>query len=387
MKSTRALLLCALSSTSLQACVDTPRTIDPPSAGEGEGEGEGDGDGEGEGEGVPACTTVTGTGAVTFTHDEGATLATTTPLAGTVYTYGLVALGGGNFVAEHGGTLLRSRDHGCTWTTIGAAPTSPMRMAGGGGRAYAWADNYTDLARIDNDDTITVLTPPPNGVLKGMNVNADGSVVVAMDATLHKSTDFGATFDRGTTPAFSGDDAGLVYRAFFGSKDGDHVMFGAASVGARVSFDGGVTWAPSTGLSTTGQQRANIFEGVFSPLDDNVIWAAGIDVEESLGANPNSARHIYRSSDGGLTFAVVATATPEITIINGPMMAASPVDSDVFYFVFGTYYNAYGTDVYRLTSDGTVTQTHNTNHDISAIVFSPDADHTMYFGLVHEVIN
>src|SRR5690242_16340104 len=78
------------------ACPTAPTIEDPPAgegegenagegegenAGEGEGEntgegeGEGENAGEGEGETFPACTTITGTAAITFTRDEGATLA------------------------------------------------------------------------------------------------------------------------------------------------------------------------------------------------------------------------------------------------------------------------------------------------------------------------
>jgi hypothetical protein len=221
-------------------------------------------------------------------------------------------------------------------------------------------------------------------VLKGMNVNPDGTIAVALDATIFTSSDDGATFDRGTTPAFA--DAGLVYRAFFDPKQPQHIVFGAATDGGRVTFDGGVTWTPSTGLSSTGQQRANLFEGVVSPVDGDVVWAAGIDIEETF-VDPNGGRHIYRSDDGGLTFAVVASQTSAVTIVNGPMMAASPTDADVFYFVFGTFFQGYGTDLYRVVADGTVTRTHNDNHDISALVFAPDDSATLYLGLVHEEIN
>ena len=372
----KRLPLFVLSSSLLLAIAcQQPRPIEPPF-------GEGEGEGEGEGGEFPACD-VRGTAAVTFTRDEGTTLAPTSPLTGTVYTYGLVALGNGVLVAEHAGDFLRSRDHGCTWTVIGAAPTSIMRMVAGGGRVYAWADNNRQLARIDDDDTITVLEPPGIGVLKGAHVHADGRLTLALDATLVSSTDFGATFDRGTVPALVGDDANLVYRAIFAGKDGDHVVIGAASVGARVSFDGGRSWTASTGLSVSG--RANLFEGSFSPTNDDVLWAMGLDIDESL-ATPNTSKHIYRSTDGGLTFSKVLTEGGDVVLVNGPTMAASPTNDNVFYFVFGTYFQGFGTDLYRVVADGTFTRTHNDNHDISAIAFAPDDDDTMYLGLVHEVI-
>ena len=118
-------------------------------------------------------------------------------------------------------------------------------------------------------------------------------------------------------------------------------------------------------MSSTGQQRANLFEGVISPVDPDIVWAAGVDIEESL-ADPNAGKHIYYSNDGGLISAPILSESADVTIINGPMMAASPTDADVFYFVFGTFFQGFGSDLYRVLPDGNFMKQHNGYDDITA---------------------
>ena len=77
-------------------------------------------------------------------------------------------------------------------------------------------------------------------------------------------------------------------------------------------------------------------------------------------------------------------ASAEVTLINGPTMAAHPTDPNVLYFVFGTYYADYGTDLFRYdASTKTLTMTHNRHHDVNAIAFAPGDPDIMYLGLEH----
>ena len=61
---------------------------------------------------APTCTTITGSGGVTFSRDQGATLAPTSPvLTATKYTMGIAVLGEpGRIVAGHDGEVILSLD-------------------------------------------------------------------------------------------------------------------------------------------------------------------------------------------------------------------------------------------------------------------------------------
>jgi hypothetical protein len=364
------------------ACTDSPRVSPPVVLGEGEGDV-----GEGEGEGEPDCTAVTGTGSVTFTHDEGATLLPSPPLTGTIYTYALVAVDALHIVAESGGRFLKSSDGGCAWRDIGAAPTTAMHMSVGGNDVYAWADNGSALVRIDGTDTgndaITVLAAP-TGSVHGLAGDDSGTVVIGVDAALYTSTDRGVTFSAASTPALPDDPSSLlVYRTAFAPKNTAHAIVATAG-STHVTTDGGATWTSSAGLSSG---RSNVFNVVVSPADENVVWAEGIDIVENLQNPPNEGRHIWRSTDGGVTFEAVVEQTAAIILRNGSVMAAHPENVNILYFIFGTYFGGFGTNLYRhdMTTAAT-TFTHNDNHDVAAIAFSPVDSRKIFLGLVREEI-
>ncbi|MBA3547125.1 MAG: dispase autolysis-inducing protein [Nannocystis sp.] len=253
----------------------------------------------------PSCNAVTGTGAVSFSADLGATLAPMDQVIQPVtYTFGLVALGKpGAMLAGSGQKLLASADAGCSWHEIGAGtgPNSPaLRLrAAGDTRAYAYGDNDIVIVRVD-DEVITKLSSPAGqeGII-GLGVDAGDPDHVRIGDTagrLWDSIDAGLTWSPIGVAAFADS---LGYRAAFDPQDIDHVLFGALGVGVRVSPDGGAGWTGATGL---GPGKANGFNLVVSPADGDVVWVEGLDL-----ADPNDAtsRHIWRSEDGGLSFAAV----------------------------------------------------------------------------------
>lgn len=322
----------------------------------------------------PACNGISGTSAVTFTADDGATLAQTPgQLDGIGYTFGLAALDTPNtLLAEHKGILLRSEDAGCTWKEIGQLDGGPFRLtAAKGGLAYAWADNGAAFYRIDETGPHKVATPAQNVVGVGVDPQ-DGLHLRIGDANgaLADSKDGGNSWmKQGSFPA-----TGIGYRFAFDPTDIDHVVFGQSVEGAAVSFDGGMTSKPSAGLGT----GTNPFSIVVSPVDRNVVWAEAKD----LGSD---TRYIYRSSDGGSTFSAVVTESPEVTLINGNLLAPHAADPNVLYFVFGSWYADYGTDLYRYDHvTGKVMKTHNAYDEIGAIVPSPADSNLLYLGLTVE---
>ena len=328
----------------------------------------------------PACDSVTGTGAVTFSKDQGATVAAMDQTIKPVhYTFGLVALGKpGAMLAGSGGKLLASADAGCSWHEIGAGagPNTPaMRLrAAGDTRAYAFGDNDSVIVRID-DEVITKLGSPADkeGII-GLGVDPADPDHVRIGDTAGRLWDSG---DAGVSWAPLGGAAfadSLGYRAAFDPQDIDHVLFGALGVGVRVSSDGGASWASATGLS---KGEANGFNLVVSPAAGEVVYVEGLDLEDPDQA---SSRHIWRSDDGGLSFAAVVDSD-DATLYNGNHLFAHPTDPDVLYFVFGSNFGGYGTDLYRYDhADAKISLTHNMWHD-TVIEFLPGDPSWIYLGL------
>jgi hypothetical protein len=324
----------------------------------------------------PACTSVIGTGAVTFTHDEGATLAPRDQtLSGVRYTMGLVALSTPNaLLAVHNQRVLRSDDAGCHWHDIGAAGGNVVLVAAGE-RAYGYVDNDVTLLRIDGE-TITPLRNHATGVV-GMAAddrNADHLRLVDSDGQVWDSVDAGGTFTPiGRRAAVDA----IIYRGAFSPGDLDFVIAGASTVGAQVSHDGGATWTRSLGLSTGNANAMNL---AMSPVDPNVVWAQGVDLATDVHT-------IWRSVDGGAHFAAVLTEA-EMSMTNGMPLFAHPTDANLLYATFGTYFQGYGTDIFRYDgSTDTLTLTHNAFHDVIAIAFLPGDPSWMYFGITSEQIS
>jgi photosystem II stability/assembly factor-like uncharacterized protein len=340
----------------------------------------------------PHCTMVKGTYAVTFTADEGATLAATDPAPAGIndHNFGLVALQTPNILlAVHNRSLQRSTDAGCRWTILGeidsfADSFPPNVTAAPGRRAYVWANGRNDLARIDGI-TITYLKSPVSGIV-GLAADRGNAKRVRLggdNGTLWESTDGGASWRQiGKTLPNA---PPLIYHAEFDRKNLEHVLFAVAASGAYVTDDGGNTWSKSSGLSSTGTGKVNVFRIVASSSQPRTIWAMGIDLAEADARMPSDGRHIYLSRDGGITFKAVVDQSADVSLVNGPTMAAHPTDSHILYFVFGSSYQKYGTDLYRY-DDRThkITKAHNGHDEINAIAFNPADPKVMYLGLAWE---
>jgi hypothetical protein len=340
---------------------------------------------------VPTCAIVISNGApgMTYTPDEGATYTPTNrALTGTSYTGGLVALGAPNtLVSAVESTLYRSTDAGCTWRKVkdlGAASGYELLTlsAAGASRAYVWADNRGVLFRLDGT-TVTSLKSPV-GTILGLTAdptNGDRLRLGDDRGQIWESVDAGASWQPVGAPALAD---GWAYRVALDPGNLDHVVVGAVTTGSWVTFDAGRTWTQSTGLTPSGGP-VNVFNVVISPSDPNVVWSMGLDIAESDAGAPSQGRHLFRSVDGGLTFGRAFDQNAEATLVNGPTMAVHPTDPDVLYFVFGTWFGNYGTDLYRLdATTGQLTWTHNaTYHGLHALAFSPVDPSVMYLGLVH----
>ena len=326
----------------------------------------------------PPCSMVTGTGGVTFTTDEGRTLAPTSQgMRGIAYTYGLVVQPDepDTLMAWHADDLLLSTDAGCSWrvaATITGWDFPPKLAAAGNGRVYGWSDNRRFLVRYDARgvrqlkqpaDFVGFAVDPKNGE----HLRAGGG-----DGVIWDSRDAGETWDPIGQIGAAGE---VIYRFTFDPHDLDHIVAGMTRKGAYVSRDGGNSWTHATGL---GRGNVNAFNFEISPADGDYVYAMSIDLA-------NSTRHISLSRDGGETYEPVVAEEPGIKLVNGPTMAAHPTNRGVLYFIFGTATQGYGTDVMRFDlATGRVTIEHNDHHDIASIAFSPKDARVMYLGLVQE---
>jgi len=340
---------------------------------------------------APSCSSVSGTAGVTFTTDEGATLTPTVrSLTGTSYTEGVVALDtANNLLATVGSALYRSTDAGCRWTLVSNLSRSSgsallTLTAAPGGRAYVWSLNGSPLYRVDGH-TVTTLRSPVTSVM-GFGTDpaaGDHARLVDSNGQIWESNDAGATWSPLGIAPVSG---AFAYRAAFDPQSLGHIAVGTMSSGVFVTTDGGNSWSQATGTSSTGGS-SNIFNLVISPANGNVVWAEGIDLAENLNNVPSEGRHVFRSVDGGFTFTPVVDQSADVTLINGPTMAAHPTSANVLYFTFGSSFGGYGTDLYRYdAATGLVTKTHNAYHGIDAFAFNPAASSVMYLGLVNEQI-
>jgi hypothetical protein len=71
-----------------------------------------------------------------------------------------------------------------------------------------------------------------------------------------------------------------------------------------------------------------------------------------------------------------------VHLVNGPIMAAHPRNPDILYFVFGTYFQGYGTDLFRYNAvTRMLSVTHSQWDKIDAIAFDPNDPALMYLGL------
>lgn len=332
----------------------------------------------------PACNQIAGTSTVTFTRNEGQTLAPTPPPAGTFYTTGLVALEAPNtLLASTNGVLLRSTNAGCTWSLL-ADPREETGYAlltltkAGGERAYAWADNGSAFLRIDGE-RVTRLKATGTSIL-GVGVDPANPDRVRLGdeiGQVWESADAGETWAPLGTPATEGL---FVYRVAFDPTDLDHILVGTMVQNAFHTTDGARSWTKVTGFSIGEREQSNVFSLVVSPVDPRIVWAMALDMV-LVDSDPNAARAIYRSVDGGLTFTPVVRGN-QASIQNGPTLAVHPTDPNVVYWAFGMSYMNYGTDLYRYDAAAArLTSRHNGYHGIRAIDFSPALPEVvMYLG-------
>lgn len=336
---------------------------------------------------APRCGTVEGDGSVSYTRNDGRTITpTSVPQQPLQYVHGLVPLGANALLAvDSRGALRSSGDAGCTWSALGAVDglDVPRLTAGGDGSAYVWDQNGLSLYRV-RGDRVTALPAVAENTGTGVAALAVDRLfpwhvrVVLGDGTVRDSVDAGASFR--TVAAAPHADL-FVYSAAIDPVNLNHIVIGTMGEGVYTTWLGGVRWTQAT-LGA----RVNAFSVAVSPVNPLVVWVQGIDMAENDAHVPSEGRHIYRSTDGGHTFRVAVDHVPgEVTLVNGALLAPHPADAGVLYFVFGTSFANYGTDLFRVdVRRGTLSVAHNPHDGIKSISFNPRTPSVMYLGFAAE---
>jgi hypothetical protein len=340
---------------------------------------------------LPECSRITGTGAFTFTTDEGVTLARTSRLSGIVYSYGLAVLDEPNtlLAASMPSNLtevLRSEDAGCSWSRIAQLDVDGLLrlVAGPGGIAYGYSRGRSAVYRIEGNQ-VTTLTAPAN--VYGLAVSPQDPLAIRIGGTgcqFYESYDGGFGFVPVGVP---GDPVnGLFFQVAFHPDDWNQALCGG--VGAWRTADGGQTWS---GIEPFDNDDLNfVYSFAHSQEDPQLVWARA-----NLDLMGEYYRDILVSHDGGATFQSVVrqleTALDQngisrtLILTNDPPMAAHPSD-DAVYFVYGSNIYDYGTDLWKYDySSGALSVVHIDGLDqIDVMAFHPVDPSVMYLGLEEE---
>lgn len=337
----------------------------------------------------PRCGVVNSDGSVSFTRDEGRTITPTAVRQRPVqYAFSLVSLPKANNLlsVDSHGKLQVSYDAGCSWRPFSQVDglDAPRLSAGRDDQAYLWDVNGRVLYRIDG---LQVTPLPPVSDTEGMGIAAVAVNrylpwhvrVVLSDGTIRDSFDAGKSFHTTGMPVNKN-----LYSASIDPWNINHITIGTMGEGVYTTWFGGWLWSHN-GLGKPGEE-VNAFSVVVSPADPQVVWAQGINIAENDAHAPSEGRHIYRSTDGGRTFRVAVDHKPGVvTLVNGALLAPSPTDANVLYFIFGTSFAKYGTDLFRYDArHQQLSVQHNSHDGIKSIAFNPWDRSVMYLGFAAE---
>jgi photosystem II stability/assembly factor-like uncharacterized protein len=227
-----------------------------------------------------------------------------------------------NIDGFRGAGIFQSSDGGATWSQL-PATTGPAFV-------------YVNRLAISQDG-MTLLAAVRNGDASAMGIS--------------RSTDKGVTF--ADVPSVSGTE---ILDVDFNPSDATKAVAGGRNGKAFYSTDGGATWAAATGLPTVAGFAGRV-ELAYAANNATIVYAS-VD---------NNSGEVYRSNDGGQTYALQNTGT---NYLGGQgwyantLWAGDPTDQNLV--VVG------GLDLYRSTDGGVTFTQISTWWKAPA---SPHADH------------
>jgi hypothetical protein len=341
----------------------------------------------------PDCGQVQSNGLLTFTTDEGASV---TPTTGetheTRYIFDIAALATPNemLAVDDTGALFLSVDAGCSWSQVNQVPeVDEGRLeAASDGSAYLWNGDGTQLMRVTGARVSKLPPLEENTHLIDLVVDPrDGRHLRAIlkDGRVLDSTDGGAHFrEVGRVVATRHVD---VKSAGIDPRHLDHIVAGTYDAGTYTTFNGGRSWAHD-GMGRAGDLVAVSTISV-SPVSSKLVYEIGVNGTEGEAGLPSEGRHLYRSTDGGRTFAAVLDDhTGDVRFQNGSLLVASPTNAYEVYFVFSEAYLGHGTDLYTFdTRHGRLSVANARYARLEAVAFNPGDPTVMYLGFGAELIS
>ncbi len=349
---------------------------------------------------VPACSTITGTPAITFTTDQGTTLAATElSFTDPIITGGVVTTDVDDLMlATVGAEVIASPDAGCTWSSLLTEPLGTKAIyrlsEGVDGAAWAWTPDAAEVHLIDGvGATASSVSPTTIGAVLGFaanQTNGDRAQLLDQTGRVYITTNAGGDWISVSASPLPPMGSSPLTGAFHPTVT-NTVFVGFSEDGFMYSEDGGKLWASSSGLSVLGGGKVAGHAIAFSPDDPDLVWVMAVDADQST--QESLGRHIYRSSNGGKTFAIAFSHSATTVLNQSMLLAPHPTDSNVLHTVFGTGFflagfgaNQYGTDVYTYThlDKGLAKQHHDFEviNGVGSIAFNPGDPSVMYLGMI-----
>lgn len=321
---------------------------------------------------APACDAVTGSAALTWTADGGATVA---PTDGTLdpnaQVRAILPLAApGAVIAVRDGELYRSADAGCTWTAEALSDRQDRDLVlGPGDIVWGWSETLDTLLRIDGA-TVTS-APAPDEPIVGLGVDpADADHLRAGDGgcNIYESLDGGQSWAllfeapvttlQATSVAFDPDDL-------------DRVICAQTHEALWLSTDGGDRWDQGRGLTSAGELK--VFTALFVPGEPEGVWAHGV----YTGADARDA--VFRSSDGGLNWVEVLSEADGVSLASGARLAVHPGAPNVLAIADGPALYTYDAAEDHLTTNTPVAE-----RDIQGLAACPASPGMWYLGLGYD---
>jgi hypothetical protein len=348
---------------------------------------------------LPTCATVQGSSVIAYSPDEGITLRPPgTPPAGQFGegVSSIVAVPGvaNRFLATYQvvgsptvtEAILFSPDSGCSWAvaTQLQASNSVQLVPGGSDIVYGWIDNFqntSDVVAVDSMGRVLRSTRFPQQTLALAASTVDptrlrhvGGVNTLGNGTVSESRDGGTSWSQLSLLPLEATGSNPVA---IDPTNLDRIAI-AGQDGTLVTSNAGSTWVAST-FDGTSANSIVIYWMTFSS-DGQILWAHGRNLDEFAANAPNDGRHLWQSTNGGISFTPVLEQSGT-TLING-ILRAHPTDPDILYWI--TYLPTDpAISLFRYSkSNATVTRTSLPGFASAKVAaFHPLDPRTMYFGL------
>ena len=346
---------------------------------------------------VSACTSISGSSYLGLTTDDGISFIDDGNHAlpsQNVFSFGLAVIGVNRLAAVAGGRVLVSEDAGCAWTEKGQVDSQGVYLisAADDQVVYIYSPQQALFYSVNlTSGQTTALQAPLEGI-SALWADAANPQSIRLSAgpnrRLYDSLDGGASFTLlGSRPQNND----LNYFSVINKNDPNHIIQG--TIGTDTGTNGGGVWTSLNGGSSWTQAqgfvgRVNAFTGHISEANSNLVWVLGLDLDDDSVAR----RKIYRSIDGGLSFAVVLSATNGVPLNNSTELWPDTARVNHLFFAITDPSNVLdrSTTLYHYNHDTGTLQPkvypYQNSGEIRALSFNPDHEGNIFFTKTFQVI-